>query len=94
MDGSEQAGASPGAEAVVDAGPRGEAVWQRSPLAPRLDDVEERIEHAARAVASELYAVEERRDSFPLGVRQVGAEASLAHGLSCEGGTRKILAVA
>src|SRR5690606_1326614 len=86
----------PLAEVVVDRRPRGELTREVSPLAARLSEVEEGVEDvAAQVILPFALPVEEGFDSFPLGVRQVGAVASsgarrvlLGHGVgrSCVSG--------
>jgi hypothetical protein len=72
---------SPTPEIVIDGLPPGKFARQHAPLRPRLNDVQDGIQNVVSQVV--LPASTGRKvtfDLFPLGVRQVGVVALLAHG--------------
>ena len=76
VDGVDRAEVAPAPEVVVDGLPRRERVGEHPPLDAALDEVEDSVEDEAEVMGVEPLAGEERCDSLPLGVRQVGAVAS------------------
>ena len=84
----EQASLGPLSKVIVDGLPRGKALGKHAPLAAGFVEVKQGVTDASGLVFSERLPLEERFDSFPLGVRQVGAiVARKLHGsgVFCEG---------
>src|SRR5690606_28583142 len=75
VDGPDEAAVAPPLEVVVDGGPGRERLREHPPLAPGLGEVEHGVEDEAEVVLASALGIEQRSDSFPLSVRQVGAKA-------------------
>lgn len=72
---------APSAKVVVHGLPLGKLAGQHAPLRSCFDHVQDCIQHVvAKGVAAFATGGEIAADLFPLGVRQVGAIALLAHG--------------
>src|SRR5690606_5387978 len=76
----EEAAVTPAPEVVVDRLPGRIRVGEVAPLAPGLREVEHGVEDVSGVVLDRAVTSQQRGDTFPLSVRQVGAVASRAHG--------------
>lgn len=86
----EQALLGPLSEVIVDGLPGREALGEHAPLASGFVEVKQGVTEASGMMFSEGLPLKERFDSLPLGVRQVGAIATvLLHSSDafCEGET-------